>query len=281
MIANRPFTTSTRALLTAQFDRVVAGTSIMIPRELIELLPKMNRKKVGQDIIALVYYFIENELDRCERKQVSIHHKKFDEISSSRNVIKRAKDHLIEHGFLRVGRKYRPNVSSKKHRLLKRSNKEEYILKVRNSNDALFSYTQPDEDRCLQTRNNLNQIEVNINEARSIFQNLLFGHLNIPREILLTKGEKKLLYKGKKLEEITDRKDTGLAGLITPLRNLIYQKGKVHRSDKGRRLYSPLTQIKSEFRQCITVDGESLVSVDMTACQPTLLSMMSGDKGAV
>lgn len=278
---NRFHTTYNRDLVTAQFDRVVAGTSLMIPRELIKLLLQMGGKREGRDTVALVYHLIESALERSEDDENGIHHKNFEGISTSYNSIKKAKNFLEEHGFLDLGDSYQVGKSSKKHSLFNKTEKGEYKLEKKNANDALYAPSPKaplKEERCIQTRRNLDQLEVDIECARSLYDHMLFKYLMFPREKTLTKGEKKKILNGEKIEDLPERRPDDLVGLVTPLRNLIYKRGKIHRSDKGGRLFSPLTQLKSEFRQCLTVDGESLVCVDMTACQPSLIAMLAKDE---
>lgn len=274
---NRQSTTYNRDLVTAQFDRAVSGTSLMIPQELIELLPRLNRKRKGQETIALLYNFIEYELERSEGDEVGIHHTRFNGISTSGNTITNAKNALIKQGFLHMGSSYQVGERSKAYKLLNKTEKGEYKLEKKNANDALYADTQ-NEERCEQTRRNLDQIEVDSEFARSVYDHLLFEYLMLPREKTLTKGEKKRIISGEKIENLPKRRFDDLVGLVTPLRNLIYRKGKICRTEKGGRLFSPLTQLKSDFRQCLTADGESLVCVDMTACQPSLLAMLTEDQ---
>ena len=46
------------------------------------------------------------------------------------------------------------------------------------------------------------------------------------------------------------------------------------KEDKNGRMYSPVTNLAGCFRQYLTLDGEQLVSLDITACQPFLLAVL-------
>ncbi|WP_237227651.1 hypothetical protein [Rubinisphaera sp. JC750] len=128
---------------------------------------------------------------------------------------------------------------------------------------------------CQSTRQMLDCLQLDIPLCRKIYSQIVSDYKNLGPEIKPTKNEKKRLYKG---EKTGNRSFQQLRSILFPLEQLDCRSGRVSRSKKGRRLFSPFTQLKSDFRAAISVEGDALASVDMRACQPTLLALLAKDE---
>jgi hypothetical protein len=65
--------------------------------------------------------------------------------------------------------------------------------------------------------------------------------------------------------------------LVIAVRNIVHGAGRVFRDPYGR-LHSPFTNLKREFRGGFRAEGETLVGIDMSCCQPTLLALQTQER---
>lgn len=277
-------TTPEEYFTTTLFNNIIEGKTVYLPRELISVIEQSSPQARGRDNTALVYYLVQSECERTNEETVGVHSGRFDGISKDSESIKRARGFLQEKGFLEVGGSYQVGVSSKEHTLRNDTDLVEYHLEAKSSHAALYRETQED-DRCKQTRENLDRVVVDIEHARKIFRMTAFKYLlfGLPelRDKEPTSGEKKHIKNGINIENLPKRTVANLHGLLIPLNQIIHNKGRVFRDRKGRRLFSPLTQLKKHFRDCLSIDGEKLVSLDSICCQPSLIACLAGDTGCL
>jgi len=235
-------------LTDEEIDRLFDGTSAWIPTELADKVPTYGRKRDGREIAVLVWLLIHQTESSKRQSPVPIHTECFKALGCSFDTVVKVKKWLVEHGFISVSDSYSPGWYSKNYATLHGRASSEFIFEVKSANQAMYRRTAPELASSL-SRTLLDDLELDVSRAKAIYSDL-----------------------GRKRNQHT------LNGLTVPLRQLHYKKGGVHRGELGNRLISPLVFVKRTFRECLSLQGERLVCVDMQCCQPTLLAYEADDK---
>lgn len=253
--------------------RLMGGSSLFLPRRLVDILPDVSRKREGRETVALVYTLILNKQSKNQDKPVRIHSRQFEPLGSSAVTVK-AKQILSEMGFIECSESYGGGYSSKRYKISDKSDLVEYELTKRSLFDLPAGSTH-DNPACLITRDNLRNIEVDMTYAKQIFRDLLFEAKAPPVDALSLQNESQASFA---LERAYSTAADRYAYIPIPLHHLRSCSGSCIRASKGNRLFSPITCLKREFRRCISAGGEKLVEVDMICCQPTLIAHLAQDR---
>ena len=252
-------------LTDAEIDCLFDGTTVLIPASLAESLNNSGwRKREGRETVVLVWRLIRQMEVSKHYSPVPIHTERFEEIAST-NTTKNAKVWLAENNFIACPPSYQVGRTSKKYATLIRSAKSPFELKRKNAGQTMSRQTDMELSSVL-TRGLLDTLEVDVCGAKESFKTLLSEYLADSGQDAKDEGD-----------PYREREDYDLNCLIAPFQQIGWKKGRVFRGSLGNRLYSPLTMLKSTFRQHLSLDGQELVYVDMQACQPTLLSYVTGD----
>ena len=260
-------------------DDMFAGRVIHLPQALIDMLPSVSRNRAGQEICALMWHRIRMGEYRIRKysddKGVAVHQSEYEGFAGT-HAIARYRKLLLKSGFITQPKNQSSGLHSIVHKTQRRTNIVPYYLKTRSANDALSDYWTWDDVPCEYTKQILGRVQIDVGAAKKHFGDLCLSYLN-QSDWALDELDRIQLIAYQNDEQKRDPRDKDLDGLATPVREFAHCRGRVHRGRNGRRLFSPLTQLKKTFRPFLTLDGEPLICVDMTCCQPTLLGHLSND----
>ena len=260
-------------------DDLFDGRVIHLPQALIDVLPSVSRKRDGRDICALMWHRIrmgERRIHKYpEDNGVAIYRDEFRGFASC-DAIDTYRKTLKKLGFITIPIDYSNGFHSRFYKTQRRTNIVPYYLKTRSANDALSNYCTWDDVPCEYTKQILSRVKIDVGGSKKHFGDLCLSYLN-QSDWALEELDRRQLIAYQNDEQKRDPRDRDLDGLATPVREFAHCRGRIHRGRNGRRLFSPLTQLKKTFREFLTLDDEPLICVDMTCCQPTLLGHLSND----
>lgn len=258
------------------------GKVVRIPLKLRTKLNEFSRERKGRDAAACLYFFLESVITQNKRENewksgekrkksfVPIHHERiYDGLPFHGNTIRNSLLLLKELKLLQVYtnqdgvESYRAKYESKRYKLAGRGKKVDHHLEHEKTNalECLESFTDEDPLSRYQ-RECLQQLQLN----EDLFYLTYFY-------VAAGKATPDRVQKGIEPQLWLDDNWKTIYALLKSANNL----GRIKRDNYGR-LHSPFTGLKREYRGCFTVDGEELLGLDMSTCQPMLLAMMSQDK---
>jgi hypothetical protein len=249
------------------FEGLIACDFVVIPQKLRDALPAASRKAKGQAIAALVWALIDQRTRFDSERKARIHTKAFAAIAGTEAVAK-AKTWLVENGFLKVSDDYSSGRRSKEYQLLRSGKLVQHELKKKSA-AVLLEQDTADEAVCKFTRRNLACLTADTDLLLRLFVAVVARKLDAYRNAANAEDFKNEDSLGAFLNDQTS--------LVIAVRNIIHGAGRVFRDSYGR-LHSPFTNLKREFRAGFTAEGETLVGIDMSCCQPTLLALKTQER---
>ena len=249
------------------YEGLIACEFVVVPQRLCDLLKTASRKAEGQDNVVLVWALIDQRTRFDAGKKARIHTKAFAAIAGTEAVAK-AKTWLVENDFLKVSDDYSSGRRSKEYQLLRSGKLVQHELKKKSA-AVLLEQDTADEAVCKFTRRNLDQLTADTDLLLRWFVAVVARKLVAHRNAAKAEDFKNEDSLGAFLNDQT--------GLVIAVRNIIHGAGRVFRDPYGR-LHSPFTNLKREFRAGFTADGETLVGIDMSCCQPTLLALQTQER---
>lgn len=249
------------------YERLVACEFVVVPQRLCDLLKTASRKTEGQDNAVLVWALIDQRTRFDSERKARIHTKAFAAIAGTEAVAK-AKTWLVENDFLKISDDYSSGRRSKEYQLLRSGKLVQHELKKKSA-AVLLEQDTADEAVCQFTRRNLDRLKPDTDLLLRLFVAVVARKLDDFRNDANAEDCKNKDSLGVFLNEQT--------GLVIAVRNIIHGAGRVFRDAYGR-LHSPFTNLKREFRAGFTAEGETLVGIDMSCCQPTLLALKTQER---
>lgn len=254
-------------------DTYLAGRLVFVPRELYEMVeapfPRMRIEK--RETIYLVWSAIRSTPTQARSNWRRVHSKLI--YRNGGQTPKNALCWLIENGFVDIPEGKNPYCVGKfpkKYKIIDKANPIPVELENKNALDGVIR-TTANEPTCEYARNCLDRIEAD----RDVLANHLQAAVRACEEVEKKRKEKKKS-KGKMTHKPSKPEDM-LYTLGGPLLQLYHRKGRVLRGQKGNRLYSPMTRLKSEFREGFSYGGEPMAMIDMQCAQPCLLGNLARD----
>ena len=245
------------------YEGLVACDFVVIPERLRESLETASRKAEGQDNAVLVWALVDQRTRFDSERKARIHTKAFAAIAGTEAVAK-AKAWLVENGFLKISDDYSSGRRSKEYQLLRSGKLVRHELKKKSATVLLVEETAQ-EAVCKFTRRNLDRLTADTDLLLRLFVAV------VARKFDAAKVE------DCKNEDSLSAFLNDQTGLVIAVRNIIYGAGRVFRDSYGR-LHSPFTNLKREFRAGFRAEGETLVGIDMSCCQPTLLALKTQER---
>jgi hypothetical protein len=249
------------------FEGLIACDFVVIPERLRDSLETASRNAKGQAIAALVWALIDQRTRFDADKKARIHSKAFAAIAGTEAVAK-AKAWLVENDFLKISDDYSSGRRSKGYQLLRSGKLVRHELKEESA-AVLLEQDTAEETVCQFTRRNLDRLKADNDLLLRLFVAVVARKLDDFRN-----DAKAADCKNKDSLSAFLNKQTGL---VIAVRNIIHGAGRVFRDAYGR-LHSPFTNLKREFRAGFTAEGETLVGIDMSCCQPTLLALQTQER---
>ena len=249
------------------YERLVACEFVVVPQRLCDLLKTASRKTEGQDNAVLVWALIDQRTRFDSERKARIHTKAFAAIAGTEAVAK-AKTWLVENDFLKISDDYSSGRRSKEYQLLRSGKLVQHELKKKSAKVLLVEETAQ-EAVCKFTRRNLACLSADTDLLLRLFVAVVARKLDAYRNAAKAEDFKNEDSLGAFLNDQTS--------LVIAVRNIIHGAGRVFRDSYGR-LHSPFTNLKREFRAGFTAEGETLVGIDMSCCQPTLLALKTQER---
>jgi len=244
--------------------RLIEGTSVFVPSMLMDKLEHIFERTRSRERAAQIWSLIANA-ETFESGPVAINNQRFLAFGG-RESVNNAKKGLEAEGLIGVGPSYEAGVRPKTYSTKQCCNPVELQL-VDDWSSTRKKYTEDDE-ACKHTRETLDMLEVDVPRVLRLLTQM------VPEYLSIAYDEGKLSTRsvgGRK-------KKSKLYSLAAPITSLIESKGRVSRSRTCKRLFSPLTNLKTEFRSCLSIEGDPLAYVDMVCAQPTFLACLSSDE---
>jgi hypothetical protein len=238
--------------------RLIEGRAVFVPSMLNYKLEQFSRKRRGRELAAQLWCMIANA-EAYENGPVAINNRRFLAFGGT-EAVSNTKKRLEAEGLIGIGPSYEAGVRSKTYSIKTCSNPIELQL-VDDWSSSHAKYTEGDE-ACFHTRNTLDRLEVDVPRVLSLLTEM------VPEYLSITYDEGKLSTRsvgGRK-------KKSKLYSLAAPITSLIESKGRVSRSRTCKRLFSPLTNLKTEFRSCLSIEGDPLAYVDMVCAGPAIVT---------
>ena len=249
------------------FEGLIACDFVVIPERLRDSLETASRKAEGQDNAVLVWALIDQRTRFDADKKARIHSKAFAAIAGTEAITK-AKKWLVKKGFLNVPDSYSSGHHSKEYQLLRSGKLVRHELKKKSATVLLVEDTA-EETVCQFTRRNLDRLKADNDQLLRLFVAVVARKLDDFRNDANAEDFKNEVSLSALLNDQT--------GLVIAVRNIVHGAGRVFRDPYGR-LHSPFTNLKREFRAGFRAEGETLVGIDMSCCQPTLLALQTQER---
>lgn len=254
-------------------DRFLSGRLVFVPQELHESVeaPSTGMRIELRETIYLVWSAIRSTPTMPRSKWRRVHSNLI--YRKGGKTPKNALYWLIEHGFVDIPEgknRYSPGKFPKKYKIIEKPRPVPVELDYKNALDGVVRGTA-EEPACEYSRYCLDRLKAN----RSVLAAHLQAAVREYKEIEIEIKKKK---RGKKKRRHKPAKPTDmLYTLGGPLLQVYHQKGRILRGAKGNRLYSPMTRLKSEFREGFSFGGEPMAMIDMQCAQPCLLGNLARD----
>jgi hypothetical protein len=254
-------------------EKFLAGRLVFVPRELRDAVeePYQGMRIEKKETIYLVWSAIRSTPRMAKSQWRRVHHKLI--YRSGGITPKRALEWLIDNEFVGVPEErngYCPGVYSKKYRITEKAFPVPVELYYKNALDGVLRKVA-DDPACEYARHCLDALEADTEGLVTKVQEIVSAYKGLEKERKNKKGGRK---------DRRTKPTTAEATLYTlggPLLQLCHQRGRIIRGGKGRRLCSPMTRLKSEFRSEFSYGNEPMAMLDMQCAQPCLLANLAGD----